>query len=166
MQGLCGCCPTCVVFILTFDDLWAGQGHCGICFKCSTFFKAFESEDDEKKALSAFKSSAKKSWSKATTDYRAKAQRARSATYKTIAARLKVAFPGATHEVLREVTIMRTQAMASAFEAGLKLETPVMIETRASFHMQYLDRLDELAADPTIVRPAQAIKLRAEEHSG
>ena len=53
--------------------------------------------------------------------------------------------------------------MASAFEAGLKLETPVMIETRASFHMQYLDRLDELAADPTIARPAQAIKLRAEE---
>ena len=74
-----------------------------------------------------------------------------------------MAFPGATHEVLREVTLMRTKASVSAFEAGLKLETPVMIETRASFHMQYLDRLDELAADPTIARPAQAIKLRAEE---
>ena len=81
-------------FLRTQDNLWAGQGHCGVCFACSTFFKQFETEEEKAKALSSFKSSAKKSWSKATADYRAKAQRARSATYKTIVARLNVAFPG------------------------------------------------------------------------
>jgi hypothetical protein len=62
-----------------------------------------------------------------------------------------------------EVTLLRTKAAASACEAGLKLGTPATIETRASVHTQYFDYLDELAADPTIARLAQAIKLRAEE---
>ena len=61
-------------FLRTQDDLWAGQGHCGVCFACSTFFKQFETEEAKAKALSSFKNSVKKGWSKATADYKAKAQ--------------------------------------------------------------------------------------------
>ncbi|MFM7989682.1 MAG: hypothetical protein ACKPKO_61255, partial [Candidatus Fonsibacter sp.] len=33
--------------------------------------------------------------------------------------------------------------VVSGFEAGFKQESPITIEMMASFHMQYLDRLDE-----------------------
>ena len=91
------------------------------------------------------------------------ARRARSTTYKDISTRLKKAFPDASQASLREVIILRIQAAASAFEAGLKKESEVAIEARAMVHVQYLERLEEMARDETIARPAEALRLHAEE---
>ena len=76
---------------------------------------------------------------------------------------MKVAFPGAEYATLRDVCLLRVQAAVSAFESGLRLESDTKIEARGAVHMMYLQRLDEMAADPGIARPAEALRLRAEE---
>jgi hypothetical protein len=118
------------------DASWQGQIW-GVCFKCSAF-------DDKK----AFQKECKKRHEKRAVLVRGRRERARCITFKNVTEMIKLALPGASNSLVRELAVQRTKAVAAAFLASFEKMAPEAQQICHEINQEYLVNLDAAVKDP------------------
>ncbi len=132
------------------DCSWQGQlwGH---CLGCSELTPA------------EFRRAVRRAWEQRAKLMRGRRQRARCINFSNIEAVFKEAYPGASNTQIRNLTVLRTRAMAGAFLKAFDEMTEADKQIVDEINQEYLKELDKAAADPSYAASARGHTLSNEE---
>ena len=139
-------------FLLLEDADWAGTLH-GECFACSKYGRALAADADaeaEAAARRQFKRAVSRSWTKHATKRMDRLRTVRTVTWANFEKHFSEVYGGLGRAFVRDLVVKRIKFAATAFAASLSQESQNLQDKAKQFCQEYLDAVEEGAANPLV----------------